>query len=375
MVRKDDGVRLEKAGDYWQARWWVDGRRRSRGLGPVRTVSRAEALRQCRQIQRELDANPGRRDADRSPTLGEWLKRYAALRTDIDESTQALHELTADYLREHFGAERQIDKISRGQAAGFRLWLEEHTYRRGEEAPERSLSISTIRSHLSRAKQIFGHALRLDLVVYNPFDREVTSQPTIEHEWPYVTDADIERVIAEAPGAWKQRLALARWAGLRRNEIARAEWSWIDWDARTITVLPKLRDGQRRVSTKHRTRTCPLSPRLYSILLEGFTAAPDAAGIICGMPRNNVERDIDVIVRRADLKPWPKPLHSLRKSLETDWLAKYPLLDVVKWLGNSPDVAARHYHQTRPEIIGRVTGQVATVATPIDQPRNQPESA
>lgn len=332
MVRRSkDGVRLEKAGDYWQARWWdSDGKRKGRGLGPVRDVSRAEALRRCRDIQRELDASPGRRDAGRSPELAEWLRRYAALRTDLDDSTASLHELTADYLREHFGDDRRIDRITRAHAAGFRVWLERRTYRRSEEAPERSLSLSTVRSHLSRAKQIFGHAMRLDMVVFNPFDREVTSQPAMEHEWPYVSDADIQKVIDVAAPAWKHRLALARWAGLRRNEIARAEWGWIDWDARTITVLPKLRGGRRIVSTKHRTRECPLSPRLYAALLDAFTAAPEKAGAICGMPANNVERDIDAIVRRAELKPWPKPLHTLRKSLESDWLAAHPLLDVVR---------------------------------------------
>lgn len=370
MVRKDDGVRLEKAGAYWQARWYDStGMRKGRGLGAAAKVSRAEALRRCRQIQRELDASPGRRDVGKAPSLGGWLKRYRAMRTDLDESTSRLHALTGNYLTEHFGESRRIDAITRANAAEFRAWLEGRTYRRAEEAPERALSLSTVRAHLSRAKQIFGHAVRLDMIAFNPFDREKTSQPAIEHEWPYVTDEQVQKAVESAPTReWRLRLALARWAGLRRNEIGRAEWGWIDWDGKTINVLPKLRGGRRIVSSKHRTRKCPLSPRLYAMLLDAFNAAPERVGSICGMPTNNVERDIDSIVQRAGLDPWPKPLHTLRKSLETDWLAAHPLLDVVKWLGNSPEVAARHYHQTTPETFGRVSGSAGL-------PKFQPESA
>jgi integrase len=358
MVRRDDhGVRLEKAGDYWQARWYdTAGKRKGRGLGAVAKVSRAEARRRCREIERELAQNPGRRDAGKAPTLDEWLKRYAALRTDVDESTARRFGHTAEYLRRHFGKELRIDRITRAQAAGFRVWLEKQTYQRSEEAQARELSLSTVRGHMSRTKQAFGRALELDLLVFNPFDREKTSQPAMEHEWPYITDDQVEKAIDAAPSReWRLRLALARWAGLRRNEIGRAEWGWIDWSAKTITVVPKERGGKRLVSTKHRTRECPLSPRLYAMLLEAFNAATERSGAICGMPGNNVERDLESIVRRAEMAPWTKPLHSLRKSLETDWLARHPLLDVVKWLGNSPEVAAKHYHQSRPEVVEQVT--------------------
>jgi hypothetical protein len=86
------------------------------------------------------------------------------------------------------------------------------------------------------------------------------------------------------------------------------------------------------------------------------------------MPTNNVERDADAIIQRAGLAPWGKPLHTLRKSLESDWLGTHPVLDVTKWLGNSPDVARKHYHQSLPETVRRVTEEPAL-------PRKVPESA
>lgn len=44
---------------------------------------------------------------------------------------------------------------------------------------------------------------------------------------------------------------------------------------------------------------------------------------------------------------WPKLLHNLRASRQSELAAKYPLADVCRWMGNSPAVAARHYLMAR----------------------------
>jgi hypothetical protein len=49
-------------------------------------------------------------------------------------------------------------------------------------------------------------------------------------------------------------------------------------------------------------------------------------------------------------------VHTFRKCLESEWLAKHPLLGVVRWLGNSATVAAKHYHQPTAESVTKVTG-------------------
>jgi hypothetical protein len=46
------------------------------------------------------------------------------------------------------------------------------------------------------------------------------------------------------------------------------------------------------------------------------------------------------------LVPWPKLMQNLRATRETELLAHYPAKDVTRWLGNSPQVANRHYAMT-----------------------------
>lgn len=69
------------------------------------------------------------------------------------------------------------------------------------------------------------------------------------------------------------------------------------------------------------------------------------------------ETDAKAIALLARQYGVTKPMHTLRKSLESDWLAKYPIADVAAWLGNSPTVAMKHYHQTVGETMRSVTGK------------------
>ena len=49
------------------------------------------------------------------------------------------------------------------------------------------------------------------------------------------------------------------------------------------------------------------------------------------------------ILRRAGLKPWQKLFHNLRASRESELMRSYDLATVCRWIGNSPEVAAKHY--------------------------------
>jgi hypothetical protein len=50
---------------------------------------------------------------------------------------------------------------------------------------------------------------------------------------------------------------------------------------------------------------------------------------------------------RAGLDLWEKPFQNLRASKVTDLLDRFPIKDVCSWLGNSPDVAFKHYAMSR----------------------------
>ena len=49
------------------------------------------------------------------------------------------------------------------------------------------------------------------------------------------------------------------------------------------------------------------------------------------------------LIKRAGLKPWSRPFHNLRASRETELMHKHPIHVVTAWLGNSPQIAMKHY--------------------------------
>jgi len=55
---------------------------------------------------------------------------------------------------------------------------------------------------------------------------------------------------------------------------------------------------------------------------------------------------LTAIVKRANLTPWPKIWHNMRASRQTELEDIFPSHVVCKWLGNSVQVARKHYLQT-----------------------------
>lgn len=258
---------------------------------------------------------------------------------------------------DHWDAATRLDSISRLQASAFRTWLAKYTYTRSpaKGATRYTLSDASIRKHIATAKQIMKWAADRDIIAVNPFGREKVGSAPAQEQWQYVDEATFQKVLDACPNeAWRRAFSLARRAGLRLNEIVRAEWSWLDWQARTISVVPKLRNGRRQASTKQSFRTVPLSPDLYKLLLDGFAGAD--SGLICPHLGSSPSHAADKIIARAKLG-WSKPMHTLRKSLETDWLEQHPLPDVCKWLGHDPTIAIKVYHKTKQGRVDAVTGQ------------------
>ena len=48
-------------------------------------------------------------------------------------------------------------------------------------------------------------------------------------------------------------------------------------------------------------------------------------------------------LRRAGVKPWERLFHNLRASRQTELCNEFPSHVVADWLGNTPDVADKHY--------------------------------
>src|SRR5262249_39340983 len=59
----------------------------------------------------------------------------------------------------------------------------------------------------------------------------------------------------------------------------------------------------------------------------------------------NLRTQLNRIIARAGLEPWPKLFHNLRASRETELAGTYPLHIVCSWIGNTERIAQKHYLQ------------------------------
>jgi integrase len=324
-------IHLRKNGQYWLASWTHEGREKRKSLGNRAKVSKAEALRRCRQIAREHIIHPGRAGANRAPGLKAWTDQYLAMRTDLDPATIKLQEQTIKYLHKYFGADRRLDRISRADAAGFRAWL-----------ADQDLADATVRKHIRHIKVIFGPtrgAMKLDLIPFNPFDREQSSVPETDNNWRQLEPEQIQALIDAAPSpAWRALYALCAYAGLRRSEALRLTWADIQWDRNRLTVRAKA--GKR--TTKQNTRDVLMESELARILLDVHDQAGDDARI-CPLSGNNMNTRIEVSMKDAGLRLWAKPYHTLRANRARTWKLIYPEYVVDAWLGHSLAVSRKHY--------------------------------
>ena len=142
---------------------------------------------------------------------------------------------------------------------------------------------------------------------------------------------------------WRTVVALARYGGLRcSSEVALLKWSEIHWDSERITVTsPKTKRYGKG------TRVVPLFPELRKFLDEAFSMAREGDAwvipMLGGQPSKNLGTTFRKIIARAGVEVWPKPFQNLRSSRQTELEQAYPTYVVCKWLGNTPNVAHKHY--------------------------------
>ncbi len=133
---------------------------------------------------------------------------------------------------------------------------------------------ATVDLHIRNARALFNHALRDDLILFNPFDRLGSSQP-VEWDWHHVGAEEFARLLGAAGAmSWRLLLALARWAALCRGEALNVRWHNIDCDRNLLTVISsddwEMKDKDPRI--------VPICPELHGLLLDAFEQAPP---VIC----------------------------------------------------------------------------------------------
>jgi len=217
----------------------------------------------------------------------------------------------------------------------------------------------TVQKRLQFAKTVFRAMVKHRLIDSSPF-AEVKFKATMDPaRQRFINQADTGKLLGACPNLdWRVIVALSRYGGLRcPSEVLSLTWEDINREHERITVhSPK---------TEHHPgkdiRVIPLFPELRPILQEAFDAAPDGAVYVVnekyrkaamgpgGWRGCNLRTTMERIIRRAGLAPWPRLFHNLRASRETELSERFPIKVVTEWIGNTPDIAMKHYLQVTDE--------------------------
>jgi len=268
---------------------------------------------------------------------------------------------------DHFWEGKPLAAIIAGDADAFRLAL-----------PGRGLADNTVRGICGRVWPYFRAAIRRELVQHNPFEGIQCTVGANPDRLYFVSQEEAQKVLAACPDAeWRLIFALSRYAGLRcPSEHLALKWVDVNWEHNRMTVRsPKTEHYEGKAS-----RLVPIFPELLPHLREAFEAAEPGTEYVITRCRDgsvNLRTQLQRIIRRAGLQPWPKLFHNLRATRETELAESFPLHVVCVWIGNSPTIAAKHYPQATNEHFAAalVEPQQPVKAEAAQNPAQQPHAA
>ncbi len=289
-----------------------------------------------------------KRQARGAGKLGDFIDAYIARRTDAKPGTLSNLRMFGDRLIAFFGRDKDLADVKRSDADDWLLFLKR------EYAP------ATVGRTVKGARQLFKAACRAELVARNPFE-DLTTAGNPDKDRQHFVSLDVaRRVIDACPDAeWRLLVALARYGGLRcPTEILGLTWAGVDWQReRFLVKSPKTEHHEGKGE-----RWVPIFPELRPHLADAFDQAePGALHLITRYrdTNQNLRTQLNRIIRKAGLVPWPKPFQNMRASRETELAAAFPLHVVVAWIGNSTLIAHKHYLQTTEEDFRRAAAQGA----------------
>ncbi len=293
--------------------------------------------------------------------LGEFIDAYLASRTDIKPRTRINFMQVRRDLVARFGEDKPLCDVTLGDADEWRRWL--------LSREKNKLGDNTVRRHCGRAKQLFRAALRKRLIAENPFgDMKGCSVQANKAREFFVSRDVAAQVLATCPDLeWRLIFALARFGGLRTpSETLLLRWGDIDWERGRMTVTsPKTEHHEGKGS-----RVVPIFPELRPHLDEAYfqdSDSPRTEFVIARRRDGNVNwrTQLERIIHKAGLVPWPKLFQNLRSTRETELTETFPLHVVTTWLGNSQLIAAKHYLQVTDEHFAKATQNPTQRATEI----------
>jgi len=197
---------------------------------------------------------------------------------------------------------------------------------------QQGFSRHTQATAINRLSTLFAFATRRGYIVHNPLDR--LERITIERKPPRIfspTEARQMLAIARVKEvALLGYLVLGLFAGIRPAEIDRLEWCDVDQVRKLIRI-------DAAASKIRRRRIVPICETLAAWL--GVVA--NRSGRISP---NQKQRRLQRLAVRMGAETWDRNI--LRHSCSSYLLALHQDSGkIAHWLGNSPGVLLRHYHE------------------------------
>ncbi len=278
-----------------------------------------------------------RRSANEA-ALGAFLdKLLATIAGTLKPDTIAWYRAVARNLKTFFGEAKPVRTITDADADAWHSWL----------IQDQKLAPATVARRTVQARTIMKKAIRWGLTARNPFAEIKAGAATNTDRQFFIARDVAEKVLAACPNAqWKLLFGLSRYAGLRcPSETLLLRWGDVDWERNRIRIMsPKTAHHKGRGE-----RTIPLFPELRPLLQDVFDAAEPGTEYVITRYRESRQRiriQLKRIVVKAGLKPWPRLLHNLRATRQTELVEKFPAHVVSAWLGNTQTVAQNHYLMT-----------------------------
>jgi hypothetical protein len=320
-------------------------------------------------------------------TIGDFLAEVRTLHASkartIEGYAVALRKIAADIAGLENGRrggepkrhKEWRDKVEKVELASFTpakiiAWKEAFIARAGNDPVRRRSAEISATSFLRRARSLFASRLiehlesvRLpDPVPFAGIKLERRKAPRYQSTFnvaQLIEDAKSE--LAEPEAEQFKIFVLAIMAGLRRNEIDKAEWGWFNWDAGKIQVAPT---RYFRTKSEESARSVWVPPEVLEIF-RGYRARATGPFVIesCVEPVTNKLYDTyragETI---SGLIGWlrtkgvngTKPLHTLRKEYGSHIAASFGIYAAKEMLGHADiTTTAEHYLENKHKpVIG-----------------------
>ena len=353
-------VRLEPNGKYWRACWTDStGKRRRQNIGQKAALSKRQARVLCDRLAAQMHLNPARIDADKAPTLGEWINRFNEQKAGGNPSTLRSYKLAQDYLTEFFGDTVRLDRITKARVADFVAAMSQgriHVGPADNRDELKMLAEGSVCNYVRHAKAIFEAAVKQDVILSNPLKGQKTQPKNIRENNYYLSRDEFAKILLACPNVgWRVLLALQRLGGLRLSEAINLQWGTVDWETRIVTF---------RAGKTGQVRRVPMAPELYRLMLEAFEAAEPgetmvlSENAVCRTSGSTLHKRFRRIIRKAGLTPWADLFQNLRRNAAQDFRAEFkdPWI-VTSIMGHSEEVERKYYlGQVRDTDLAQVTG-------------------